>query len=88
VDVLVAKTIRAAKEHKVKTLLFGGGVAANTQLRERLKKEAEELDIKIFIPSVNLCTDNAIYIATTAYFNQVERDLGDINPDPSLGIMD
>ncbi len=88
VDVLVAKTIRAAKEHKVKTILLGGGVAANFQLRERMKKEAESLGIKIFIPPADLCTDNAIYIATAAYFNQIEKDLSDINPNPSLGIMD
>lgn len=88
VDVLMAKTIRAARKYKVKSILLGGGVAANTQLRERLRRETEGLKVKVHIPKVELCMDNAIYIASAAYFNSTTNPLDEIFSDPSLGIMD
>ncbi|OGG18821.1 tRNA (adenosine(37)-N6)-threonylcarbamoyltransferase complex transferase subunit TsaD [Candidatus Gottesmanbacteria bacterium RIFCSPHIGHO2_02_FULL_39_14] len=65
-DVLVEKTLRAAKKYKVKSILLGGGVAANKRLAERFK--AEKLNINLFIPLPSLCTDNAAYIGSYAYF--------------------
>lgn len=88
VDVLVEKTIRAAKEHNVKTILLGGGVSANNNLRNRISFEAEDLGVFISIPPIEFCTDSAVYIASAAYFNQNEKTLDDIKADPSLGIMD
>lgn len=88
VDVLVSKTIGAAKKYKAKSILLGGGVAANSQLRSRLKIEADKLRVSTHIPPVRLCTDNAIYIASTAYFNQIKRPLSEIYANSSLGIMD
>jgi N6-L-threonylcarbamoyladenine synthase len=87
-DVLIEKTIRALKKYKAKTLLLGGGVAANKQLRTRLQKEAENIGISFFVPPIDLCTDNAVYIAGAAYFNNKAKDLGNIVAKPSLGIMD
>jgi N6-L-threonylcarbamoyladenine synthase len=88
VDVLVEKTKKAAMKHKVKSVLLGGGVAANTQLRSRIQHDLKKEGINVHIPPINLCTDNAIYIASAAYFNKVEKDLKDIKANPSLGIMD
>lgn len=88
VDVLVAKTIRAAKAYKVSSILLGGGVAANSQLRKVLKDEAEKFGIGVSIPPVSLCTDNAVYIASAAYFNQEPKVLDEVVASPSLGIMD
>ena len=90
VDVLVHKTMRAVKDYNVPTLLLAGGVAANIQLRTRLKNECEELGVRFFVPPLKLCSDNAIYIASAAYFNQggSDRPLSEINADPSLGVMD
>ena len=90
VDVLVHKAMRAVKEYNVPTLLLAGGVAANTQLRTRLKNECEELGVGFFVPPLRLCSDNAIYIASAAYFNQTasNKPLSDINANPSLGVMD
>lgn len=87
-DVLVEKTIRAIKKYGAKTLLLGGGVAANKQLRTRLQKEAENIRVDFFVPPIDLCTDNAVYIAGAAYFNNKAKELGDIVAKPSLGIMD
>lgn len=66
VDVLVKKTLNAAREFKVKSILLGGGVAANSKLRDEL---ASKTDVPLFIPPKFLCTDNAAMIAAAAYFN-------------------
>ncbi|MBC2305701.1 tRNA (adenosine(37)-N6)-threonylcarbamoyltransferase complex transferase subunit TsaD [Listeria booriae] len=88
VDVLVAKTIRAAKEYDVKQLLLAGGVAANHGLRERLTEQvASELpDVTLIIPPLSLCGDNAAMIAaagTIMYEQGVFSDLA-MNANPGL----
>ena len=64
VDVLVEKTIRAAQEKQVKTVTVGGGVGANTYLRESLKKACEEKGLQLVLPEKKYCTDNAAMIAS------------------------
>lgn len=88
VDVLVDKTLRAAEVFDVKTILLGGGVSANQNLRSRIKFEAQNAGIFVSIPPIEFCTDSATYIASAAYFNQNEKPLEDIEANPSLGIMD
>lgn len=88
VDVLSEKTIRAAKKAKAKTILLGGGVAANQNLRSRIIFEAEELGIPVFVPPNKYCGDSAVYIASAAFFNNHPVDLKDVQADPSLGILD
>jgi len=72
IDVLIHKTLRAAKDYKVKSIILGGGVAANDELRkqlqERIKKEIP--NTKYLIPDTKYCTDNAVMIAITALFNK------------------
>ena len=63
IDVLVTKVIRAAKKCKVDKVSLAGGVAANTRLREKIAEKAGKGDIRVFIPSPHLCTDNAAMIA-------------------------
>ncbi len=69
VDVLIVKTVRAAKEYKVKTVLMAGGVAANKKLRDTLQKKLREQFPKIHFgaPTSELCTDNAAMIGAAAY---------------------
>jgi len=67
IDVLVAKTIQAAKEFKAKTVLLSGGVAANNLLRETLSFNANRLSLNFSVPPKNFCTDNAAMVALTAY---------------------
>ncbi|MDP3710140.1 MAG: tRNA (adenosine(37)-N6)-threonylcarbamoyltransferase complex transferase subunit TsaD [bacterium] len=67
VDVLITKTVKAAKKLKPKTLILGGGVAANTKLREILKLETKKLKTtKLILPDPKLTTDNALMIALAA----------------------
>lgn len=70
VEVLVKKTIRAAKKYNVKTLLLGGGVAANKKLQKGLQRavEKELPDIHYLIPDISLTGDNAFMIALAAFF--------------------
>jgi N6-L-threonylcarbamoyladenine synthase len=63
VDVQVRKTVAAAKELGVATVLLGGGVVANSRLRERMRSACDEAGIRVLFPSMELCTDNAAMIA-------------------------
>ncbi|NTW26774.1 MAG: tRNA (adenosine(37)-N6)-threonylcarbamoyltransferase complex transferase subunit TsaD [Candidatus Moranbacteria bacterium] len=70
VDVLVAKTIKAAEAHQPKTILLAGGVSANKELRaqlgEAIKKNLSE--VSYIIPALSLTGDNAAMIAAAAAF--------------------
>ncbi len=66
VDVLVAKTLRAAQKYKAKCITLSGGVAANRKLRKKLEKAAKKIGLKLFVPDYTLCTDNALMIANAA----------------------
>jgi N6-L-threonylcarbamoyladenine synthase len=62
-DVLVRKTIAAAKLRRVDAIVAGGGVLANQAIRGALAKAAEQAGIALFVPPPALCTDNAAMIA-------------------------
>ena len=68
VDVLVKKTIKAATEKSCKTILLAGGVAANSALRENMKKESMKYGIELHYPKLVYCTDNAAMIGAAAYY--------------------
>lgn len=73
VEVLVKKTIRAAREYKAKTIILGGGVAANKELREGLERMAGELEgVKLLIPEIKYTGDNAVMIALVGYFRKIK----------------
>ena len=86
VDVLVAKTIKAAENFEVRSILLGGGVAANKPLRARLDREARKLGIPLFMPEIRLCGDNASTVASAAFFNFNPVEFTDLSPNPLLGI--
>ena len=71
IDVLIKKTIKAAIEYNAKTIILGGGVAANSELRKQLRAKIKKLKqrIQLFIPPKKLCTDNALMIAIAGYFS-------------------
>ena len=84
VDVLVAKTTKAAQKHKVKSMLISGGVAANELLRHQLEVRSQELGVIFFAPAKNLCTDNAAMITTAAFFHYKPLSWQQITADPGL----
>ncbi len=67
VDILVIKALAACRKLNVQTLLVGGGVAANSALRQRLTEEARRKGIKVYFPAMALCMDNAAMIAGLGY---------------------
>ena len=89
IDVLTKKTIQAAEKYKVKTILLGGGVAANKKLREQLAKmiKKEIPDSKFILPDPKFCTDNASMIACAGYFHAIKKDFTPwwkLRMDPNL----
>jgi N6-L-threonylcarbamoyladenine synthase len=67
VDALVSHTLRAAEEHGVDMVVIGGGVAANSHLRESIVARAPE-GVEVVIPPRVLCTDNAAMVAAAGHF--------------------
>ena len=67
VEDLVKKTLQAAEERNARTLFVTGGVAANSELRERFTQEAAKAGLQVYFPSRKLSTDNAAMIATAAF---------------------
>jgi N6-L-threonylcarbamoyladenine synthase len=87
VEVLVTKTVKAAKEYGVRQVLLAGGVAANKGLRTELEKQFAELkDVELVIPPLSLCTDNAAMIAAagTVLFEKGKFATMALNGNPSL----
>lgn len=72
IDVLIEKTVRAAKDFKVKTIFLGGGVIANKELRNQIKKRVgkEIARVKCLIPQIEFCTDNGAMVALAGFFHQ------------------
>jgi N6-L-threonylcarbamoyladenine synthase len=67
VDVLVKKTLQAAQNQGLRRIVLSGGVAANRRLRERIKEEASQQKVKVYIPSPSFCTDNAAMVGVVGY---------------------
>lgn len=80
VNDLLSKTLLAAREHNVATVLVTGGVAANSELRTAFEREAAEQGLPVHFPSRKLATDNAAMIAAAAY----PRFLASEFADPEL----
>ena len=85
VDVMVAKTLEAAESHGARGIVLGGGVTANTLLRQRM---AQRSPIPTLIPPTVLCTDNGAMIAACGYFRRLRAmgDTLDLDVDPSLSL--
>ena len=68
VSMLVDNVIRAARDYNMKKVVIAGGVGANKRLREMLMEKGSKYGINIYYPPLNLCTDNAVMIASAGYF--------------------
>lgn len=91
IDVLVEKTIRAAKEKEVKQLLLSGGVAANKGLRDTLQAAVTSglPDVELLIPPLSLCGDNAAMIGAAAYaqYKADSHAVADMSLNAKPGLM-
>ncbi|MHC4085456.1 MAG: tRNA (adenosine(37)-N6)-threonylcarbamoyltransferase complex transferase subunit TsaD [Planctomycetota bacterium] len=84
VDVLIKKTERAAERIGAKTVLLGGGVAANNELRKRLQTMCETAvpAKKLLVAPKQYCTDNAVMVASLAYYNYKAKLFADLSLEP------
>jgi len=92
IDVLVTKTITAARTLKVKTVLLAGGVAANQPLRHQLGQQVKESlsGVVYSTPLLHLCTDNASMIAIAGYWHAIKKDFADwrsLDADPNWELV-
>ena len=69
VSVLVAKTLRAARKNGVRHVLIAGGVAANSRLQSAMRAACAEADLRLTVPPLRLCTDNAAMIACAGFYH-------------------
>jgi N6-L-threonylcarbamoyladenine synthase len=75
IDVLISKTLRATKEFKAKSIILGGGVAANNELRRQFKVQSLKSKVKFLVPPKFFCTDNAAMVAIAGYFNYLKGEI-------------
>ena len=85
VDVMVSKTLEAAKKWGAKGIILGGGVTANALLRERMLQQSS---LPVLIPPPILCTDNGAMMAACAYHYLIRghKSSFDLDVDPSLSL--
>ncbi|MGR6899463.1 tRNA (adenosine(37)-N6)-threonylcarbamoyltransferase complex transferase subunit TsaD [Rummeliibacillus sp. BSL5] len=89
VEVLTAKTLRAARQYNVKQVIAAGGVSANKGLRDALTATFNKEDIPFYVPPLKLCTDNAAMIAAagTSMFKAGKRSDLTLNGRPGLELL-
>ena len=81
IDVLIYKTLKATKEFKAKSIILGGGVAANEELRRQFKVQSSlptgrpaKFKVNFFVPPKKFCTDNAAMVGITAFFHYLKGE--------------
>ena len=88
-DTVVSKCVQACKKYKEKTLVVGGGVSANSALREKFSKAESENGIKVYFPEMSLTGDNGAMIASEGYFMLISG-MGlaglDLSPAPNINL--
>jgi N6-L-threonylcarbamoyladenine synthase len=86
IDVLVTRTILAAKDQGMKKVAIAGGVAANSSLRQAMMQACEKEGLQFYYPSPIFCTDNAAMIGAAAYYEYQKgiRHGLDLNAIPNL----
>ena len=88
VDVLVDRTVKAAKKYNLDKIAIAGGVAANSFLRQSMEQACKKEEMSFYHPSLIMCTDNAAMIGSAAYYEYIKgtRDGWDLNAVPNLKI--
>jgi N6-L-threonylcarbamoyladenine synthase len=82
VDILVERLIKAAKHYRISDIAIGGGVAANSLLRERVAEEGKRRGWRTFIPERRFTTDNAAMIAVAGYYRYLRGELSSLDAAP------
>ncbi len=83
VDIVIKKIKKAAKLYQINTIAIAGGVAANSELRNKMLLKQSELGWKVFVPKLEYCTDNAAMIAITGYYKYLDKDYNELSVVPN-----
>jgi N6-L-threonylcarbamoyladenine synthase len=85
VDTLVEKTVKAAREQAADRIVVAGGVAANSSLRKEMQRACGEAGMRLYLPGMGLCADNAAMVALAGFLHhrRGERSELDLNPRAS-----
>ena len=89
VEALLDKTMQAALDHHVKSLALAGGVSANSALRAAFEAACAGAGIKLYLPRLDLCGDNAAMIGSAAYYRLLRGETADLrlNAKPALRLV-
>lgn len=82
-DILIDKTLSAAKQKGYKTIVLAGGVSANSELRRRMSEECEKANIKLFFPPLKYCGDNAAMVGVQGYYEFLSGNTSDVTLNAS-----
>jgi N6-L-threonylcarbamoyladenine synthase len=85
-DILIEKTVEGAEEKGVDTVTAGGGVIANTYLREQLQKACDKHQIRLILPQKRYCTDNAAMIASEGLIKYYRGEFADLTLNAKASI--
>ena len=77
-DLLVSHTMEAAKDTSSKTIVLAGGVSANSRLRRVMQEQCDKMGIKLFMPELKYCGDNAAMIASQGYYEYLDGKRADL----------
>jgi len=89
-ELLVKNTFIAAERERLDRVAIAGGVSANAELRRLAKKEADKRNMRLYVPELLYCTDNAAMIGAAAYFELKKSACAaplNLNADPSMDIL-
>ncbi len=78
-DILVSKTIAAAKESGMHTIVMAGGVSANSELRRQMQAACDKHGFSLYMPPLSLCGDNAAMIGAQGYYELLAGNTADLS---------
>jgi N6-L-threonylcarbamoyladenine synthase len=82
VEILVERLVKASRNLGIKDISIGGGVAANSLLRDRIAEEGKKRGWRTFIPERRFTTDNAAMIAVAGYYKYINGEFAELDVAP------